>query len=164
MMVVLASAGCESPLPSALDPRPLDPVERSEYGGPPPAIVGEAGPGSRDVEKLARVFYTRIINRRFNSIATFHDPALRDLFGSPEAYADYFAALADALTVAHFEILRPGTLELERLEVIEPSVVFVTVRYHGQSSLPLQWWSVELLRTDRWERTGDRWQIIPGKL
>ena len=27
-------AGCRTPFSSALDPRPLDPVERGEYGGP----------------------------------------------------------------------------------------------------------------------------------
>jgi hypothetical protein len=117
-----------------------------------------------EVRRLARVFYTRIINRRFNSIATFHDPALRELFGSPEAFADYFAALADALTVANFEALRPTWLGLEQIDVLEPDAVLVTVRYRGQNSLPLRWWSVELSQTDRWERNDDRWWIIPGKL
>ncbi len=110
------------------------------------------------------MFYTRIINRRFNSIATYHDPALRELFGSPEAFADYFAALADALTEAHFEALRPTELSVEQLDAIEPDVALVTVRYRGQNSLDLRWWSVELVQTDRWERTNGRWWIIPGKL
>jgi len=162
----LAAGGlaCESPFSRELSPRPIDPVERGEYRGAPPKVRGETGPHSRDVERLARVFYTKLINRRFNSISTFHDPALRELFSTPEAFADYFAALADALIEAHFEALRPITLEIEQLDVIEPSVVLVTVRYRGENSLPLRWWSVSLERTDRWERSDDRWWIIPGKL
>lgn len=155
---------CSSPFSADLGPRPLDPVERGEYEGPSPKFTGDAGPSAKEVERLARVFYTRIINRRFNSIATFHDPALRELFVSPEAFADYFAALADALTVGNFEALRPTWLALEQIDVLEPDAVLVTVRYRGQNSLPLRWWSVELTQTDRWERSDDRWWIIPGKL
>jgi hypothetical protein len=164
LALVTGLAACASPFSSELDPRPLDPVERGEYRGPPPAIRGDTGPHTEALERLARVFYGRIGSRRFNSISTFHDPALRELFATPEAFADYFAALADALTEAHFEALRPTAVELEQLEVIEPSVVLVKVRYHGENSLPLRWWSVDLSRTDRWERSGDRWWIIPGKL
>jgi hypothetical protein len=157
-------AACSSPFSSDLDPRPLDPVERGEYEGPPPQLSGERAADVGQVERLARVFYTRTINRRFNSIATFHDPALRELFGSPEAFADYFAAFADALQVAHFEALRPTQAFLERIDVLEPDAVLVTVRFRGENSLPLRWWSVELARTDRWELSDGRWWIIPGKL
>ena len=164
-MVACGTAlGCTMLFPSDLGPRPLNPVERGEYRGSPPKVTGEVGQSSDEVERLARVFYTRLINRRFNSIATFHDPALRELLASPEAFADYFAALADALTVAHFEALRPTGLWLEQIAVLESDAVLVTVRYVGQNSLPLRWWSVELVRTDRWERTDGRWWIIPGKL
>jgi hypothetical protein len=157
-------AACSSPFSADLDPRPLDPLERGEYEGPGPVITSERDVSADEVERLARVFYTRIINRRFNSIATFHDPALRELFGSPEAFADYFAALADALIVAHFEALRPTSAKLEQIDVLEADSVLVTIRYRGQNSLPLRWWSVELARTDRWERSDGQWWIIPGKL
>ena len=165
LAVLQVHGACASPFSSDLRPRPLDPVERGEYHGPPPLVTGEAGPGpAREVEALARVFYTRVINRRFNSTSTFHDPALRELFATPEAFADYFAALADALDVAHFEALRPTAVDLLQLDVLEADAVLVTVRYHGQNSLPLRFWSVELARTDRWERSESRWWIIPGKL
>ena len=155
--------GC-SPFSSDLDPRPLEPIERGEAEVPRPERVGDRDLESDKVERLARVFYTRTINRRFNSIATFHDPALRELFESPEAFADYFAAFADALDVAHFEALRPTSATLERIDVLDPDVVLITVRFVGENSLPLRWWTVELSRTDRWERSEDRWWIIPGKL
>jgi len=157
-------AGCRSPFSSALDPRPLNRLERGEYRGPRPRITGESGAHLDEVERLAQVFYTRILNRRFNSIATNHDPALRELFGSPEAFADYFAALVDALSVAHFEALRPTELSVDQLDVLEADVILVTVLYRGRNSLPLRWWSVELSQTDRWERSDGRWWIIPGKL
>ncbi len=161
---LVAGAGCSSPFSSELDPRPLEPVERGEYDGPGPELASAQRADTWDVERLARVFYTRIVNRRFNSIATFHDPALRELFASPEAFADYFAAFADALDSAHFEALRPEAAALERISVLDPDAVLVTVRFRGQNSLPLRWWSVELARTDRWERADGRWWIIPGKL
>ena len=163
--IALANAvGCASPFARDLDPRPLSEMERGEYQGPPPEILGEASDGMGVVERLARVFYVRLINRRFNSIATFHDPALRELFGSDEAFADYFAAMAEALTVANFEALRPTSVELTRLDVPERGVVVVTVRMTGQNSLPLRWWRVGLERTDRWQFADGRWYIIPGKL
>lgn len=164
VVALLLVTACTSPFSADLDPRPLDPVERGEYRGPPPEITGAVESYGGEVEPLARVFYTRLINRRFNSIATFHDPALRELFATPEAFADYFAAMADALSVAHFEALRPTSARLERIDVLESDAVLVTVRFRGQNSLPLRWWSVDLVRTDRWEKSDGRWWIIPGKL
>lgn len=155
--------GCSSPFSSDMDPRPLEPVERGEYGGPSPKITGPPA-DTEVVEKLARVFYVRMINRRFNSIATYHDPALREFFQSPEAFADYFAAFADELTEAHFEALRPQKIWIEQLDVLQPEMILVSVRFRGQNSLPLRWWRVDLVRTDRWEHHDDRWWIIPGKL
>lgn len=156
--------GCASPLGSDLDPRPLNAVERGEYEGPSPEILGPPSDGIDVVERLARVFYVRLINRRFNSIATYHDPALRELFRSDDAFADYFAAMAEALTVARFYALRPTSVELTRLEVLEPDVVLVTVRMTGRNSRPLRWWKVAFERTDRWLVSDGRWFIIPGKL
>ncbi len=161
---VLAPTACGSLLARDLEPRPLTPLQRGEYQGPPPQITGEPGAASDVVERLARVFYVRIISRRFNSLSTYHDPALRELFLTPAAFADYFAAFADALVEAHFEALRPEQVTLERLDVVAPDAVLVTVRFRGQNSLPLRWWSVELVRVDRWEQVAGQWQIIPGKL
>lgn len=157
-------AGCRSPFASALDPHPLDPIERGEYRGPEPEFIGEQGARAEEVRLLAQVFYTRIINRRFNSIATNHDPALRELFVSPEAFADYFAALSDALSVANFKAMRPTGLRVEQIDLAEVEVALVTVRFRGRNSRPLRFSSVELIQTDRWEFRGGRWWIIPGKL
>lgn len=163
MLAALALAAC-NPFGPDLSPKPIDPVERGEYEGPAPEITGVAGTGSTEVAKLSRVFYVRITDRRFNSLSTFYDPALRELFKSPEAFADYFASLADALTVSHFEALRPWAVEILRLDVLSPNLILVTHRYRGDNSLPLRFWSVSMERVDRWERTDGRWFIIPGKL
>jgi len=161
---VLQAAACSGVSSRGLEPRPLTPLERGDDSGPPVEIIGEVGATSDMVERLARVFYVRIINRRFNSLSTFHDPALRELFLTPEAFADYFASFADALDQAHFDALRPLWVRLERLEVSAPDEVLVTVRLRGENALPLRWWNVELLRVDRWEKVSGQWRIIPGKL
>ena len=157
-------AGCRSPFGSALDPRPLDAVERGEYRGPVPEFIGEQGVRAEEVRLLAQVFYTRMINRRFDTIATNHDPALRELFVSPEAFADYFAAFSDALGVANFKGMRPTELRVEQINLTEVEVALVTVRFRGRNARPLRFSNVELIQTDRWEYRGSRWWIIPGKL
>lgn len=164
LLLAAAFAGCTVFRPD-LSPKPLDPAERGEYVGRPPAVVGVEAPATADqVGRLSRVFYVRITDRRFNSLSTFHDPALRELFHTPEAFADYFAALAEGLDTAHFEALRPVEVEISRLDVQSPDVVLVTHVYTGENSLPLRFWSVSLERVDRWERADGRWFIIPGKL
>jgi hypothetical protein len=114
--------------------------------------------------RLALVFYERTTNRRFNSIATYHDPALREFFRTPEAFADYYADLAQALADAHFEANRPTGFEIEDLASEAPGRVRVRVRFIGENGLPLRWWEAALVREDRWEQSEGRWWIVPGKL
>ena len=76
-------------------------------------------PEVKELESLILVFYSRVSNRRFNSISTFHDPALREFFKTPEAFADYYADLAQDLTVAHFDYNRPTSFQILGLEVLE---------------------------------------------
>jgi len=126
--------------------------------------VGSAGAGNESLEALARIFYSRVANRRFSSISTYYDPALREFFSSPEAFSDYFADFVDALTAARFQAERPTTAVVEAIEVEEPGRVRVTVRFEGDNAVPLRWWKARLVRQDWWERSEDRWWIIPGKL
>ncbi len=128
-------------------------------------VSHQAGPSEvASMEALARIFYSRVSNRRFNSIATYHDPALREFFSSPEAFADYFADFVDALTEARFRTERATSARLEGIEAEGPDRFKVTVRFEGRHALPLRWWKVKLVREDRWERIDGRWWIIPGKL
>ncbi|MED5262465.1 MAG: hypothetical protein VX574_08740 [Myxococcota bacterium] len=116
------------------------------------------------LESLAAIFYTRVSNRRFNSISTFHDPALREFFHSSEAFADYYADLADALALASFEYNRPESVVVEEFEPDGVGRVQVRVRFQGENNKPLRFWSTSLVRVDQWELADGRWWIIPGKL
>lgn len=117
------------------------------------------------LSQLAEIFYERLAHRRVNSISTYHDPALREFFRSEEAFADYYADLVQALDIAHFEANRPREIALESLHVEQAADRAVAVvRFVGNNALPLRFWSVDYARRDVWQRSGDRWWIIPGKL
>ena len=173
-----AGAGCQSP--TLIDrlrgdvPKPvvLTPL-------PPTAII--VSNFERDLEKtsfgvadqqslarllqLADIFYQQLAHRRLNSIATFHDPALREFFRSEEAFADYYADLVQDLGDGHFEANRPQLIDLESLHVEDAgNRAVAVVNFEGENSLPLRFWSVNYSRRDIWERTDDRWWIVPGKL
>ena len=113
---------------------------------------------------LSHLFYGRITARRFDSLATFEDPALRELFHSEEAFADYYAAFAVALTRANFESNRPTAVDLESMARSGPSQVRVRVRFTGENALPLRWWSTHTVREDIWEFQDGRWWISPGRV
>lgn len=113
---------------------------------------------------LSKIFYGRIANRRFNSKATYDDPALREYFHSGDAFADYYANFADALERAHFESHRPTAVWLDRAERTAPNRAQLHVRFEGENGLPLRWWSTRVLRVDEWEYVEGRWWIIPGKV
>ncbi len=114
---------------------------------------------------LAEIFYERLSHRRVNSIATFHDPALREFFQSPEAFADYYADLVQALDNKHFEANRPKGVGLESFAVEEGGDrVTVRVRFRGDNGLPLRFWSAYYTREDTWELSEQRWWIVPRKL
>ena len=173
-----AGAGCQSP--TLIDrlrgdvPKPvvLTPL-------PPTAIIVSSF--ERDLEKtsfeaadqqslvrllqLAEIFYQQLAHRRLNSIATFHDPALREFFRSEEAFADYYADLVQDLGDEHFEANRPQLIDLKSFHV-EDAVdrAVAVVNFQGDNSLPLRFWSVNYSRRDIWVRIDDRWWIVPGKL
>ena len=121
-------------------------------------------PEIRELESLVLVFYARVSNRRFNSISTFHDPALREFFQTPEAFADYYADFAQDLMLAHFDYNRPIAFEILGFEVAEPENARVEVLLRGANNQPLRFWGTSLTRTDRWRYVDGHWWIIPGKL
>jgi len=114
---------------------------------------------------VSRIFYRRLAHRRINSIATFHDPALREFLRDTNSFADYYADLVQALAVYHFESNRPTSVEVLDVEVEEGGErVRMFVKFVGENALPLRPWSVRYLRVDTWEYSDDRWWIIPGKV
>jgi hypothetical protein len=117
------------------------------------------------LEQLADDFYRRLTNRRFNSIATFQDPGLREFFHSAESFSDYYADLAQSLEFAYFEASRPIAVDVLGLIADGHGRVLVQVRFTGKNGLPLRWWNTRLLREDRWQLGGQgRWWIMPGKV
>ena len=113
---------------------------------------------------LSEIFYSRITSRRFNSRATFEDPSVRQFFPSVSAYSDYYAALVDALDLAHIEYYRPHTVELLEIERNPSGSLRLQVRFVGNNDLPLRWWSAALVRHDEWQWRDGRWWVVPGKV
>ncbi len=113
---------------------------------------------------LSRVFYERTTNRRVNSKATFDDPALREYFHDPAAFADYYANLVEALDTSYFESHKPISVRLDRVERIAPKRVLIEVTFRGRNRKPLRFWSTHVTRVDEWEFSSGRWWIVPGKV
>ncbi len=133
-------------------------------GGPGPDPAQGIEAPTPEFARLAGDFYGRLANRRFDSIATYQDPGLREYFETEESFADYYADLAQALSGANFEAHRPSSVEIQAIESPAPDRVIVQVRFVGANGLPLRWWTTELLRTDRWRQSaGGRWWVVPGK-
>jgi hypothetical protein len=111
----------------------------------------------------ASAFYGRLARRRFDSIETYQDEALRDFFGSEAAYADYYADLTSDLVEAHFAQNRPLSLEVVELRLEGPGRARVEARFVGEDGRPLRPGTVRLDRSDRWERVDGSWRIVPGR-
>jgi hypothetical protein len=107
-------------------------------------------------------FYDHLTGRRFDSLVTFRDPALRTYFQTDQSFSDYFADLAQDLADAHFERSNPVKAHVQEFVVDGPGRVLVHVRLAGRNGLPLRFWGTSITREDRWERHDGRWWIIPG--
>ena len=120
-------------------------------------------PGVIQFYERASTFYTRLARRRFDSIETYQDEALRGYFSSEATFTDYYAELAGALVEAHFEKNRPVALEVLELRLEGPGRGHVHARIVGEDGRPLRPGKVSLERNDRWERVEGVWQIVPGR-
>ncbi|MDG2335142.1 MAG: hypothetical protein P8Q97_13025 [Myxococcota bacterium] len=161
LIVVLlagAGAGCAGPNDSAWG-------RSATYHGFSPETLNRGGEADFTIlVPLAQLFYQRVEARRFDSLATFEDPALREFFRTERAFADYYAAFAEALTRARFESNRPTAVTLKSMDRTGPSTVSVRVLFRGENALPLRWWSTETVREDVWAFSQGRWWIVPGKV
>ena len=132
-------------------------------------LAGPAGspPPPEQVQVLrerAQGFYQALAARRFNTLETFDDPALRQHFRSLDLFFDYYADLAQALAEAHFERSRPVRVDLEELRFEDPEHARLRLRFVGEDGRPLRPNHVALLRSDLWEWQEGQWWITPGKL
>jgi hypothetical protein len=135
---------------------------RSRFEGFEPGVTKD--PGFDRLMQLSGIFYERITVRRFNSKATFDDPALREYFQTPVSFSDYYANFSEALSTASFESHRPTGVRLQRMVRKEYNQVNVHVVFRGENAKPLRWWMTRLKRVDHWEFIDGRWWIIPGKV
>ncbi|MEE3326876.1 MAG: hypothetical protein VX252_06065 [Myxococcota bacterium] len=139
--------------------------KQAQYVGFNPDSVNRGGAADFTIlVPLSKIFYERVTARRFNSLATYEDPALREFFRSQEAFSDYYAALAEALVRANFEYNRPTAVRLEAMTRVGPNRVDIRVYFRGENAKPLRFWTTHLIRTDRWEFSAGRWWVVPGKV
>lgn len=159
LLPLLACAGRGTPDPATDSDRTL-----GQFLDP------EAAGSSEALPRLVADFYSRISNRRVNSIATYQDPGLREFFRTEQSWSDYYAELVQTLDDAHFEAVRPTGVEVQSIDMQSGVALssqkraVVTVKLTGENGLPLRWWTISLVRKDRWEEEGGRWWIVPGKL
>jgi len=120
--------------------------------------------GVEDFHAHASAFYDRLAHRRVNTYATFSDRVLREYFPNEQAFADYYADLADDLDVAHFEQNRAVYVQVSEFMFDGPGRARVRVKLVGENGLPLRPGESEVEREDQWVRRDGRWWIVPGKL
>jgi hypothetical protein len=120
--------------------------------------------GVAEFHERASAFYDRLAHRRVNTYATFSDRVLREYFQSEQAFADYYADLADDLDVAHFEQNRAVYVQVSEFLFEAPGRARVRVKLVGENGLPLRPGESEIEREDQWVRRDGRWWIVPGKL
>ncbi len=120
--------------------------------------------GITQFHERANTFYQRLSNRRVNTYATYTDRVLREHFQTEEAFADYYADLADALAFAWFE--RNQALEVRVVEFLfdRPGSALVKLRLSGENGLPLRPGRTHLEREDRWVRRDGTWWVDPAQL
>jgi hypothetical protein len=131
---------------------------------PPGGSVAVDADTSLSFYLQANVFYTRLVQRRFNTLETFNDPVLRDPFHTENRFFDYYANLAESLHQAHFERSRPIEVDIQGFIFESSDRVRVQVRFVGEDNRPLRPNKISLVRLDQWERADGRWWMTPGKL
>lgn len=149
LMFAIAFAGCSS---------------KGMIPEPPGGSVPVSPQTSLNFYAQATEFYEHLIRRRFNTLETFNDPALREQFRTETRFFDYYADLAQSLDFANFERSRPVSVDVQAYLFETPNVARVQVRFVGRDDRPLRVNKTALIRLDRWERVDGRWWMTPDKL
>lgn len=131
---------------------------------PPGGGVAVAADAALEFHQRAEVFYSRLLLRRFNTLETFNDPVLRDHFASIDLFFDYYAALAEDLSAAHFQKSRPRQVEIQEFLFEDPDHVRVQVRFQGGDGRPLRPDTTSIVRRDRWVRAEGTWWVVPDRI
>jgi hypothetical protein len=133
-------------------------------GDPSYGVAEASSEGAALFYERSSTFYARLARRRFNTLSTFQDEALRDFFQDEDSFSDYYADLAQDLVEAHFEQNRPLALRVVEFRLGAPGEATVVTRIIGNNGLPLRRGQTTLEREDRWERLQGTWWLVPGRL
>ena len=154
-IAVLGAAWFFASLAGCAGSRPLPPPEQ------PVEVDAAALSGF-----VARIdsFYQLLPGRRFNTLDTFHDPALRGYFRSEDRFFDYYADLSQGLELAHFAKSRPDLARVVEFVFDASDRARVQVVLRGEDGRPLRPDTTDLIRIDRWEWAEENWWIAPEKL
>ena len=109
-------------------------------------------------------FYARLERTRLDALSTFEDVELRRFFADERDFMDYYASLAAQVRAAHFRRSQPLEVEIREFHFPQGGQALVDVRLSGRHERALRFWSIEILRTDTWERVDGTWFLSPGKL
>jgi hypothetical protein len=114
---------------------------------------------STRIERLYRTLEGRSLD-----VGTFQNPEIREFFGSPEEFVDYYASLANQLREASFRHRRPERIEIREFRFEGSDRARVDVTLVGQHLRGLRFWDVRVRRTDTWRRRGSVWVLSPDRL
>jgi hypothetical protein len=140
--------------------KPMGPAPDTSFGV---AVLPAGGDVSRFHERAAS-FYSQLVNRRFNSILTYRDQALRAYFRDDDAFSDYYTDFSYSLELAAFEQNRPLRLDLTEFSLGEAGIAQVEILITGEDGKPLKYGETDYVRLDRWERHDGEWWLVPAKI
>ena len=164
LLVLTPLVGCAAWRKTTAWIRPGPEVEKPAAPDLTQGLVETQSEDLTDFFAYAHGFYSRLSLRRFNDRNTFMDPKLGAYFRTESAYADFYANLTGNLRWAHFQRLRPISIEILEVRSDGPGKAVVRTRFVGENSRPLRFTDVEMVREDKWERVGERWWIVPGRI
>lgn len=131
-------------------------------GGPPLEQVSD-----RDVLEFANrieSFYRSLELVPIDTQLTYEDAELRGHFRDGDAFADYYASIANQIRGAAFRNGRADRVEILEFSFDTPEQATVQVALVGRHQRALRFWEIQLARTDTWLLVDGSWLLSPSGL
>jgi len=110
-------------------------------------------------------FYGALQGVPLDALITYESKGLRDCFESPQAFSDYFSALATAARLQSFRYTTARSVQIREFGFQSPDDATVYVAFISVNQRVLRFWSISFDRLDSWHRGQDGvWRIVPAKL
>lgn len=158
LLLLALCTACSSGAGPAPEPEP------EQAPAPAPAVLvsdAEAAAFSARIEK----FYSALEGVPLDALVTYQSPVLRDCFTSPEAFSDYFSALATAARQEYFRYTTARRVKINEFNFESPQEATVWASFISVNQRALRFWSIQFDRIDTWARGDDGvWRIVPAKL